>query len=119
MFTNYLIFKFIGPYALLYLFLSGLFGMGLHPCAGHTIAEHYEFVKGLETYNYFGPLNLINFNLGYHTEHHDFHTIPWNRLPELRKIAPEFYEGLPYHTSYVKVLFNFIFDKDIGPHSRI
>lgn len=42
--SNYLIYTYIGKFALLYLFMSGLFGMGLHPCAAHTIAEHYEFV---------------------------------------------------------------------------
>ena len=46
MFSNYLVYNFIGTYALLYLILSGLFGLGLHPMAMHVIAEHYEFVKG-------------------------------------------------------------------------
>jgi fatty acid desaturase len=27
----------------------------------------------------------------YHCEHHDFPTIPFNKLGELRRIAPEFY----------------------------
>jgi sphingolipid 4-desaturase/C4-monooxygenase len=44
--SNYCIYRFIGPYALLYLALAGYMSMGLHPMAMHTIAEHYEFVKG-------------------------------------------------------------------------
>jgi sphingolipid delta-4 desaturase len=74
-----------------------------HPCAGHTIAEHYEFQHRLETYDYIGIVNFFNINVGYHVEHHDFPMVPWTRLPLIRKMAPEFYENLPYHTSYVKV----------------
>ena len=77
----------------------------MHPCAGHTIAEHYEFENRLETYDYIGICNFFNFNVGYHTEHHDFPMIPWTRLPLVRKMAPEFYENLPCHTSYIKVFY--------------
>ncbi|EGR30635.1 hypothetical protein IMG5_127390 [Ichthyophthirius multifiliis] len=117
--TDYLIYTYIGPYALLYLLLSGFFALGLHPLAMHIIAEHYEFVKGQETYNYFGISNFFNLNLGYHTEHHDFPMVPWRSLPKIRKIAPEFYQDLPFHTSYLKVAIQYIFDNEIGPYSRI
>ena len=70
--TNYLIFAYVGPYALLYLTISGIISMGFHPLAIHTIAEHYEFVKGQENYDYLGSGNILNLNLGYHLEHHDF-----------------------------------------------
>lgn len=70
--SDYLIYTFIGPNALLYLLISGFMSMGMHPMAIHIIAEHYEFVKGLETYNYLGIANIFNLNLGYHIEHHDF-----------------------------------------------
>lgn len=81
--------------------------------------EHYNFVKGQETYSYYGPLNFFSFNVGYHNEHHDFPFVPGSRLPLLRAMAPEYYDNLPHHTSWVKVIYNYIMDPAIGPHSRV
>ena len=50
-------------------------------------------------------------NMGYHNEHHDLPSIPWHNLPKLRAMAPEFYNNLKYHTSWTRLLFQFIFDK--------
>ena len=104
---------------LAYFILGTLLGLGLHPAAAHLIAEHYETISGQETYSYYGPANWLNFNVGYHNEHHDFPRIPWTRLPELTKLAPEYYLALPYYTSYLSVLWAYITDNDLGPHARI
>jgi sphingolipid delta-4 desaturase len=108
-----------GKGALFYLIACTFLGLGLHPSAGHFIAEHYEFVKGYETYSYYGIMNYVNFNVGYHNEHHDFPKIAWSRLPLVRKIAPEWYEHLPHHDSYLKVIWHYIMDEGVGPWSRI
>lgn len=112
------VFYFFGMRSFIYLLIGTMFGLGFHPLAGHFISEHYLFTKGQATHSYYGPLNPILFNVGYHVEHHDFPYIPFTKLPELKRIASEFYDPLPYHTSWVKVLWDFIFDKDLGPHAR-
>lgn len=108
-----------GGKALGYFFLSTYLGLGLHPIAGHFIAEHYMFLKGHETYSYYGPLNVLAYNVGYHLEHHDFPSIPGSKLPMLRKIAPEYYEDLPQYRSWAGVIVDFVTDKTIGPYSRV
>jgi sphingolipid delta-4 desaturase len=113
------IFYFMGLNSLVYLLLGTVLGLGLHPISGHFIAKHYVFIKGFETYSYYGPLNLITFNVGYHNEHHDFPNIPCYRLPQVRKIAPEFYDNLPCHNSWIRVLYDFITCEEMGPYSRI
>ncbi|CAG8776781.1 16391_t:CDS:2, partial [Cetraspora pellucida] len=71
------------------------------------------------TYSYYGILNKIFMNIGYHTEHHDFTNVPWTRLPEINKIATEYYENLAYHTSWFMVHWNFITQRQFGIQSRV
>ncbi|XP_030754808.1 sphingolipid delta(4)-desaturase DES1 [Sitophilus oryzae] len=110
---------FLGGRILGYLLFGSVMAMGLHPVAGHFISEHYMFKKGYETYSYYGPLNFITFNVGYHNEHHDFPAVPGSKLPEVKKIAPEFYDDLPQHDSWTQVLYDFVMDPDVGPYARI
>ncbi|KAL4956583.1 methionine aminopeptidase [Aspergillus filifer] len=134
---------------ILYLLASSFLAGSLHPCAGHFIAEHYFFSKVAtggtesleqlknkpgekiqpshplasipppETYSYYGPLNILTYNVGLHNEHHDFPAIPWTRLHKLHSIAAEFYEPLPCHRSWVWVIWTFILDSNVGPWCRV
>ncbi len=117
--SNAAVLYFWGFKALVYLFAGSILGGGLHPLAGHLIAEHYMFEKGQETYSYYGPLNLLSYNVGYHNEHHDFPQIPQTRLYRLKQIAPEFYEPLYQHSSWISVIWRFITDPKMGPWSRM
>lgn len=129
---DYGLVKFAGGHALAYMIMSSFLAGSLHPCAGHFIAEHYVFEKQPaaardpankiplpETYSYYGPLNLLTYNVGLHNEHHDFPAVPWTRLPVLNRIAHEFYDELPQHKSWVYVIWQFIFDKDVSLWCRV
>jgi sphingolipid delta-4 desaturase len=107
-----------GPAALAYLFLSFSLGIGLHPLGARWIQEHYLFREGQETYSYYGPANRFLFNAGYHNEHHDLMRVPWMRLPRVKAIAPEYYDGLHAHRSWTALLVRFLLDKDITLYRR-
>ena len=114
------VFIVLGPKALVFLLASFFFSVGLHPLGARWIQEHF-LTNGneQETHSYYGGLNTIAFNVGYHNEHHDFPSVPWNKLPEVKKIAPNFYDNLFYHTSWTKLFLRFLFDKEISLYSRI
>jgi sphingolipid delta-4 desaturase len=57
--SDFLIYHFLGPKALAYLFFSLWFGYGLHPAAMHFIQEHYTYKDGQETYSYYGSWNTM------------------------------------------------------------
>ena len=102
-----------------YLFISTIFSLGVHPVGARWIQEHYVFREGQETYSYYGSLNKLSFNMGYHNEHHDFPHVPWSRLPAVRAAAPEFYDQLYHHPSWTRLLFHVLFNSEFTPHNRI
>jgi len=108
-----------GPKVVVYFLLSTFFAGSIHPTAGHFLAEHYVFEGKTETYSYYGPLNMLTYNVGYHNEHHDFPNIAWSNLPKVREIAPEFYNDLPQCKSWPGALLQYIFDDSISPYSRV
>jgi sphingolipid delta-4 desaturase len=109
----------LGWTALAYLFLSSIFAIGMHPVGARWIQEHYTVAPPQETYSYYGPLNLLAFNVGYHNEHHDVMRVPWSRLPKVRAIAPEFYAPLRHHRSWTALWLRFLFDRRLSLYSRI
>merc|ERR1711892_316477 len=125
--TDYFVITQWGMGAFVYLVLSILTAGSLHPCASHFIAEHFTYIESdpkktdlrPETFSYYGPLNYLCFNVGYHNEHHDFPAIPWSRLPKVHSIANEFYANLPYHKSWVWALVHFIIDDNVTLHNRV
>lgn len=113
------VYKTYGFWALGFMVFGALAGMGFNPHAGHFVAEHFEFMQGLETYSYYGWCNVFNLMVGYHNEHHDFPKVPWTRLHKVHAIAKEYYQHLPSHNSYMRMYWTFLTDPTIGPWSRV
>jgi len=114
-----LLYEYAGLAPIKYLLASSISAIGLHPLGARWIQEHFVFAEGQETYSYYGPLNRVCFNMGYHNEHHDFIGVPWSRLPALKARAPEFYDTLYAHRSWTRLLFRFVFDRDCSLYDRI
>jgi len=104
---NIIIYLKFGPVPILYFFLCNGFCNGLHPLGMRQVQEHYMQRKSQPTNSVYSSLGFFLLNIGYHNEHHDFPSIPWNRLPLLRKMAPEYYNTLFYFDSYTQVFVDF------------
>lgn len=111
---------FLGPQAFVYMLASFFFSVGLHPLGARWIQEHYLTLhETQETYSYYGPLNKVAFNVGFHNEHHDFPSIPWNKLPQIKEKAPAYYDSLISHQSWTKLILLFIFNPKLSLYSRM
>ena len=115
-----IIYKLYGISPIIYFLLCDIIAGGLHPCAYHFISEHYllNYKNNQETYSYYGKLNYLTWNVGYHNEHHDFPYIPWSRLPVLKNNLPNFYNTLTKYDSWYNIFYKFIFDKTITLYNR-
>lgn len=111
---------FFGWTAAIYLFASLVFSIGPHPVGARWIQEHYlTWDHDQETGSYYGPVNVVALNVGYHNEHHDFPFIPWHKLPALKKLAPEMYDTLESYKSYTKLWLFFLFTPRVTLFSRV
>lgn len=113
------LFYFLGIKAFVFLLASFFFSVGLHPLGARWVQEHFLTHGNQETKSYYGPLNTVNLNVGYHNEHHDFPSVPWNKLPKIKEFGGAYYNKLHHHTSYVGLLFRFLFDKELSVFSRM
>jgi sphingolipid delta-4 desaturase len=109
----------LGGGALLYLFASFWFSISFHPLGGRWIQEHFTLDPTQETSSYYGPLNVVALNMGYHNEHHDLPSIPWNRLPRLKAAAPELYASRLSYSSWAALVWQFVTDKRFSLASRV
>jgi sphingolipid 4-desaturase/C4-monooxygenase len=99
---------------LAYLLLSALLAFGPHVLGARRVAEHLTVRRGQPTNSYYGPLNRVSFDVGYHVEHHDFPAIPWRRMRRLRAMAREHYDGLATVPSWSRLMTAYFFDARLG-----
>lgn len=95
----------------LYLLCSSLLAFGPHTFGARRLSEHLPVMPGQPTNSYYGPLNWVSFNVGYHVEHHDFPNIPWTRVKKLRRLAPEAYSGLFAFRSWTRLIVDYFLDQ--------
>ncbi len=112
------LFGVLGTGGWVYLVASLYFLFALHPLFGRYIQEHVVLFQRQETTSYYGPLNKVSLNFGHHVEHHDLPAVPWNRLPQVRALAPEFFER-PAHHSWTCLWLRFLFDPSVQIASRV
>lgn len=127
--TNYIVmiaihctvYQHFGAQPALYWLFSAFMACCFHPVAGHFVSEHYIFPGSgkQETFSYYGPLNLVAWNVGYHNEHHDFPNVAWSKLQALRDLAPEFYNGLKTVDSWPMTLIRFLLNPDMNSYCRV
>jgi len=116
---TFLVIYFLGAKSFVFLLASFFFSVGLHPLGARWIQEHFLTHGDQETKSYYGVLNTVNLNVGYHNEHHDFPSIPWNNLPKIKKLGGAYYDALGSHKSYTILLFQFLFNRNLSVYSRM
>jgi len=112
------IYNLLGGKSFFYLFGGFLLGLGLHPSAAHFISDHYMFTLKQETFSYYGPLNYVTFNVGYHVEHHDFPYVSGKNLPRIKNMAIEFYKNMEVHESWIFLMYDFVMNPNISLCAR-
>jgi len=99
-----------GPKAFCFGLVAGLAAFGPHTTGARRLSEHLTARRGQPTNSYYGILNRISFDVGYHVEHHDFPNIPWRRMRALKKMAPEFYNPLYAVRSWTWLVVSYFVD---------
>jgi len=114
-----LVIYFLGWKSFAFLMASFFFSVGLHPLGARWVQEHFLTHGDQETKSYYGVLNTVNLNVGYHNEHHDFPSVPWQNLPKIKKFAGSYYDSLGSHKSYTILLLQFLFNRELSVFSRM
>jgi len=101
----------VGGKGICFLAVSALLAFGPHPLGARRLSEHFTMRADQPTVSYYGPLNRVSFDVGYHVEHHDFPAIAWPRLRALRNIAGDEYRDLFVFHSWTRLLLAHFFDR--------
>jgi sphingolipid delta-4 desaturase len=103
-----------GAKPLVFVVLASLAAFGPHVVGARRVAEHLTIRRGQPTNSYYGPLNRVSFDVGYHVEHHDFPAVPWRRMRALRALAAEHYDDLAHVRSWSELMARYFFDSRLS-----
>jgi sphingolipid delta-4 desaturase len=81
----------VGWKAYLYILTSMWVNDCIYIQGSKNFADHWVDQDKAYACSYYGWINRINFNIGYHREHHDFPNIPGRYLPQVTQIARDYY----------------------------
>ncbi len=99
---------------LAYVLVSALVAFGPHVLGARRLSEHLTIRRGQPTNSYYGPLNRLSFDVGFHVEHHDFPAVPCRRLRRLNRIASEHYDRLAAVGSWSSLMVAYVMDPRYG-----
>lgn len=120
-----LAFWFGGFWCFLYFKLAAGFSLGAfaHPYGGFWLMQHAAMARnGFQpTLSYSGSRIWHWLNLGelYHVEHHDFPWVPFTKIEEVRRIAPEYYQSCQVVTSVWRLTWDWLRHTDGTPWSDV
>jgi len=99
--------------------LSTFVALGTNMFGIWAMIVHCLYFDKEGTVSYYGWMNPWILNFGYHMEHHDFPNVPARFLPEIRRIAPEFYEEQHYLDDIYAAVLQWLHDPRLGLFSRL
>lgn len=114
-----------GFWCFLYFRLAAGFSLGAfaHPYGGFWLMQHAAMARnGFQpTLSYSGSRIWHWLNLGelYHVEHHDFPWVPFTKIEEVRRIAPEYYQPMHVVTSVWRLTWDWLSHTDGTPWSDV
>lgn len=114
-----------GFWCFLYFRLAAGFSLGAfaHPYSGFWLMQHAARPRnGFQpTLSYSGSRIWHWLNLGelYHLEHHDFPWVPFAKIEEVRRIAPEYYRSCHVVPSVWRLIWDWLSHTDGSPWSDV
>ena len=123
-----LVMFFLNSKCFFFLFGSAYLSQSFHPANARITQRHLSTLQAHDvaandptvaampnTFSYYGPMNLVTLNVGYHVEHHDFARVPWPNLPILHRLAgAKWYpKDLAHQSRSLNSVFQFVWDTRI------
>lgn len=113
-----------GTPALMYMWTSTyLAATPWHPVAYYFLTQHHVCTADMSrnvparTYSYYGVLNGLTLNAGYHRERHLCPRVPWSRLPLVRQLYRLRTHSSAVYRSWWQVIHEFVTEPVVTLHS--